>query len=563
LAVAVVSVVVLAPLSFVVSHADYGLTFGDSVSFHLPVVARWIQDGLWHPGEFLPLLPTGSYPGTGNLVFLGCSLPWHSFAFVRLVPLPFLALAGLGTYVAGRELGAPPPAAIAGAALLVATKVLGLAAVRALPDPICIAMFVAGVAFLVRAERTRARSDLVLAGLSLGLAFGTKWYGMTSVAVVVAAWALWRTGGLRRRRGQLAAVATPVLVIALVGGIWLLRNWVVYGNPLQPATVRLLGVTVFLGPDNVVLRDFGPSIAHYLGQGSIIADTILPQVRGAFGSSGLVLLAGAVATVILLGRRRGPVRFVLALTVLLAVTYVFTPATAQGLPGHPSPILVFGNSRALLPAAAAAAALVAWVAARSPRWGTVVLVVTYVAVIRSLDDVYEITAPTLLWVSLLAGVVAAALRLPRVSARALAGAAVVAVVVTGGLLYRAQRGIAERTAARTDATALWLTTEAPSGHRVGIAGEVYANSHTITSLLYGPRIGNRVRVVAPLVRGVLGEYRSSAPFRRSLRGLDLLAIGRGAFTDLDEAQLAWAHDDGFVEVAQSPSWTLLRRAAPG
>ena len=62
------------------------------------------------------------------------------------------------------------------------------------PDVVMYATFSGGLLFLLRHGRTGVRAELALAGLGFGLALGTKWYGVSSFAVVLIVWAAARLG---------------------------------------------------------------------------------------------------------------------------------------------------------------------------------------------------------------------------------------------------------------------------------------------------------------------------------------------------------------------------------
>src|SRR5205823_1958237 len=85
------------------------------------------------------------------------------------------------------------------------------------------------------------RSDFVVAGVGLGIAFGTKWYGPTTIAVLLAVWAgaSWLAG---RRLRWIAATGGALVALTLaLGGFLLVRNAIEYWNPVFPATVHLFG----------------------------------------------------------------------------------------------------------------------------------------------------------------------------------------------------------------------------------------------------------------------------------------------------------------------------------
>ena len=165
------------------------LTDIDMLGFHLPGIARFIQsETLWRIDQFEPGFATAQYPNNGDFLILSAVLPWRSLAFVRLVPVPFYAFTAIGTYALALELRAPRAAAATLAAAIVPVPAMALLALDGLPDVISLATLAAGLVFLIRHARSDRGAELVLAGLALGLSFGTKWYGSTAVAVVLVVW---------------------------------------------------------------------------------------------------------------------------------------------------------------------------------------------------------------------------------------------------------------------------------------------------------------------------------------------------------------------------------------
>ena len=179
----------------------------DPLTFHLPNIGRWIQTGsLWQIDQFVPLLAHGNYPNTGDVVLLSTVLPWHNDFLVRAPICFFLAVTAVAVAALARELRAPAAASVLAAAALLAVPIVGLATIpRALPDSLLWATFTIGALFLARHARTGLRSDLLLAAVALSIAFGTKWYGLSSVAVLVAIWTAARLLDTRRPERARAA----------------------------------------------------------------------------------------------------------------------------------------------------------------------------------------------------------------------------------------------------------------------------------------------------------------------------------------------------------------------
>ena len=349
----------------------------DVLNFHLPGVAQWIQDGsIWHVDNFLADVAPGNYPNNGDVILLAAVLPWRNDFLSHLAIYPFYALTGLGVYALAAELRAPRPAGVLAGCLLLALPAVAIPAlVHSFPDAVLLFAFATGIVFLIRHHRSGRRSELVLAGLALGVALGTKWYGVSSVAVVFAVWAAASLLAGRALRTVAAQGAAIVALVTFAGGVWLLRNWIESGNPFFPVEVAPFGITIFDAPTDLVRELAGFTIADYVGDPGIWGDFILPQYRDALTAAGGLVIVGALAATAALAARwraiaeRGLVAALAACAALLALAYSVTPYTAGGVENMP--VLVGADSRYAIPALLVAAALAAWVAGTARR-GTIV-----------------------------------------------------------------------------------------------------------------------------------------------------------------------------------------------
>jgi hypothetical protein len=590
LAVAGVGAVAAAALAVAARDATQSSTGLDMVNFHLPDVARWIQSGsLWEVNQFVPGLTHGNYPNNGDTVLLAAALPWRNDFAVRVSMLPFLALTGLAVYALARELRAPAgAAALAGAAIAAVPIVAETAVTNALPDPVMWAGFAAGLLFLVRWAREPRASELALAGAGLGLAFGAKWYGVWAVVIVVAVWV---TGSLAARRGVgrvARATAALAAIVAVTGGIWLVRNWVESGNPAFPVEVRVLGATVFAAPHDRLREEAGFTISGYLGDWPVWREHLLPTYRDFLGAPALLLAAGGLlgallAAVALAGRaartrstpgdagaqqaaagvlglgadRGGPgaeapaaraggrdgaeaaVAGLGAAGVLLAVAYALTPYSAQGAAGLP--VFAGPNTRYLVPALLALAPAAAWaagrLAGRAPLAARLAEAAVLAAVLLGLREAFDAgTARVAAWAAVLALAAGAAVaayalrgRLPKPRLRLLAAcAAGLALAGAGAVGWREQRHFNEHRYRGVDATFDWLLAHAPSGRRVALAGD-WSNGVGPPFPMFGPRLRNQVAYNGPWEQRMLQRHRGPRPFLRALRNgrYDLLVVGRG------------------------------------
>jgi hypothetical protein len=443
-----------------------------------------------------------------------------------------------------------------------------------------LATFGAGLMFLVRHFRTDARSDLLLAGLGLGLAFGTKWYGVSSVAALLAVWAavwLWT----RRPVGVLCRNLVLLLaVIAPAGGFWFVRNLVETENPVFPTKVALGGSTIFDAPRDFIRDCGGYTLLGYVDAPDVWRHFILPDFRDNFGLPGLLLAVGLVLAVLLIIRGRRTVRpiarsratpsLLVVTAVVLAVVYAATPYSAFGLENEPD--LVGANTRWLLPALMAAAGVTAWAVGRlGPLRPAVELLVLVAAVDGARRGFSEPLARVLvagIALTALGAIVAGALYLADrrgvPARRALAALGAVIAVAVAGAAYPRQRAFHEGRYAADDPVIAWFSQHTEK-REVGLAGVWTTAGLSPVLPAFGPRLENPVSFVGRYVRGQLREYERRESFLDAIGrgGYDVLVVGKGRYGECrvpgrqgDERR--WAIQAGFERLAESDRLVLFR-----
>ncbi len=576
----------------VTALADLGRWAGDELvgvdplTFHLPNVGRWIQDhSMWQIDQFVPLLAHGNYPNNGDVVLLSTVIPWHNDFLVRLPITFFLVTTAVAVFAVARELRAPLAASALAAAALVSLPVVGIATIpRALPDALMWTTFACGVLFLLRHARSRRRSDLVLAGIALGIAAGTKWYGVSSVAAVGVVWAGARLLADRTRRrsargdGASPPVGPAAADIAIVGGLsllgtlpWLLRNLLLSDNPVFPLKVSPFGITIFDAPPDVIRDQAGFTIADYAGDASVLGQLAGEIVEGL----GIVpILCGlALAPALVLARRRGPAAsdprvLVLAATAAgLGLLYTVTPATALGLRGDPS--LAHANTRYAVPALLIALPIAAWVAGRLPRVaGLLFEAALAAAALTGAYRGYEVAGlrDIALAAAGLAALAAAAWLLWRLRARraVLAAGAVAAALAGLAAAHRIEGAINDGRYRGIDRAVDTLLRAAPGDQHIGLAADWSVGGLSPVWPAFGTRIGNDVEYVGEFVDGFLTPYRSQARFQEALRhgAFDLLVVGRGFYPPQDTPEQSWAMNAGWRTIGLSPRLRVLAAPAP-
>jgi len=226
----VVAVVVVRWVSATIIDFQYGMSDSDSLSYHGPFAARFVQTG-WVTPLHYALGNAHFYPANGELVQAIAILPFHRDLLLPLVNLGWLAIALLAGWCAGRPFGAAP-ATVAGTALVLGAPLLiSFNAGTAGNDIATLALTLAVVALLLQTGWRPA--ELAVAGAAAGLAMGTKLNVVPPLALLVVALPLVLRGSKRgsaavRRASMLAWTSTAVGFSAL----WYVRNAVTAGNPL-------------------------------------------------------------------------------------------------------------------------------------------------------------------------------------------------------------------------------------------------------------------------------------------------------------------------------------------
>jgi hypothetical protein len=329
-----------------VAALRHGMDTVDTLWYHLPTAARFVQEGsitelhYVDPGPVVVFFPANSALLHGlGILFLDNDL------LSPLLNLGFLALALLAGWCIGRPFGLAP-VTLTGTAVLLATP--GFVATQpggGYNDIVGLALVLASAALLVNADRERHPPQLAeigVAAAAAGLALGTKFTFIAPVmAVSVGVIALAPRGERLRRAG------VWLLVVALAGGFWYVRNLAAVGNPLPDFSFGPLDLP---SPPNPIPTS---TVSNFLLDGDAWEEYFLPGLGKAYGPAWWALV-GLVAAGLVLAVVTGPrrVQRMLGLVgIAAAVAYVFSPQflTLLGVPyyfvynlRYASPALVLG-----------------------------------------------------------------------------------------------------------------------------------------------------------------------------------------------------------------------------
>jgi hypothetical protein len=258
----------------------------DGLSYHLPAVAYWIQQG--HIGLTPYWIYSNVYPMNAELTFAWPTLLLGNDTMIDSGQLVFALMGALAVAVIARAMGARRSSVVAAAGLFLLTPIVVQQLNVAYVDVAVTGAFLAAFAFWfcalqalglvgapardlgerhdqVEADQRLATTQFVLGGLAAGMALGTKTVALAYVGVLVVVLAGWLLVAAWRRRISWArafAVALCfVLPMPVLGTFWYARDWIEYGNPVHPFTLAVGGVELFHGqgtPEQTVLAGMAP-----------------------------------------------------------------------------------------------------------------------------------------------------------------------------------------------------------------------------------------------------------------------------------------------------------------
>ena len=329
--------------TYAVDAARRGILEPDSVIYHLPFAATFVQTGSLTRFHYVyPEFPWHLNPSTGELLHAIGLLAFDNESLSPLINLAWLAFALLAGWCIGRP-SDRGVITLLGAAIVLDAPVM-INAGGAENDVAAVGLVLAVMALLVQHPRW-TRPQLVLAGLAAGLAMSVKLPALPVVAVLVVLVLVVLPRAVRRSGGLAFAGA-----LVATGSYWYLRNLVRTGSPLPSVDVGVLPAASF-----AIVDRLGYSVADYLRHPGVARDVLPPLVRFAWGPAwivtfGLALLAAVVVAVD--GDRM--LRIAGIASLVAVVVWLFTPTTALGEFGRP--LLFPSNSRYVAPALAVALA---------------------------------------------------------------------------------------------------------------------------------------------------------------------------------------------------------------
>jgi len=307
-----------------------GMTTTDTLWYHMPVAARFVQEGSITGLHYVDTnAVTVFYPDTSELFHaLGIMFFGNDF-FSPVMNMGWMAVVLLSAWCIGRPFGASPAALTASTVLLVTPGLVATQPGGAYTDTVGAAFLLASLALLVDSEHPDSfmPGTLALAALAAGLAMGTKFTFVASVGLLTLGVFVLLPRGRRIRHGGMW-----LGLVLLTGSFWYFRNLAYVGNPL-PSLAFHLGPFRLPSPP---IQTPTASVSQYLANGWAWRNYFLPGFRQAFGPVWWATLGyAAVGLSLQLVVGRNKVHRMLAVVGAGSiVAFVFTPQFL-GVPGVP------------------------------------------------------------------------------------------------------------------------------------------------------------------------------------------------------------------------------------
>jgi len=221
----------------------------DSLAYHLPVMANWIQQGnLW---GFAEIGHVGMYPSHFELLSVLFFFPWESSLMIGFPSILAWVYAGMALYVFSRLCGAGATVSLLGAALFLLLPDFQQRLVSIQPDIALVALWLCFAMALIRWAGNRHLLDFCFGLLSLGLLLGMKLSASLHLILLIipVGFFLWRTVGSKNVSPENSRrwVASILILSFFLAGSWYVRNLVQTGNPTGLVQVEIAGKVIFEG----------------------------------------------------------------------------------------------------------------------------------------------------------------------------------------------------------------------------------------------------------------------------------------------------------------------------
>jgi hypothetical protein len=300
-----------------------GMSNFDTLWYHMPFAAHMAQTSSVTGIQFTQADPYVAYYPANSELFHALGIEaLHSDFLSPLLNLVWLLVALLAAWCLGRPWRVERLTLIAGCLVLSLPVLSGTQPGEAYNDIIGLAMLLAATALVVNALGDRRL--MVVAGLALGIAVGTKFTFVIPALVLVAGVVVCASAGSRGR--QFGALALPT---ALTGGWWYLRNLLAVGNP--EGLQLHLGPLTLPGPTSPLESAAQQTVISQVSHLSLWGSRFAPGLEHALGPLWPLVLAVYIAAVVagIMGVSNPVVRVLAITAAMTGIAYLFLPTGAS------------------------------------------------------------------------------------------------------------------------------------------------------------------------------------------------------------------------------------------
>ncbi len=212
-----------------------GPRFGyDDYTYHAPYVTQWMLDGRI---SLLPFNYHAYFPFNAELFSLWFMLPIGKDTFVGLGGAYWVVAAATSVTALARSLGRQVEGALFAAALVLASSLVAVVALRFSANDLAGSVMIATTLVVLADNRDGRRwSEVLVAGLLVGFGLGTKLTLLPAV-LVLAVWIAWGRRGVKAISGRTGRVVLFLAGVVVSTGYWYGRNWILTGNPFFPGAI--------------------------------------------------------------------------------------------------------------------------------------------------------------------------------------------------------------------------------------------------------------------------------------------------------------------------------------
>lgn len=230
----------------------------DSLQYHLPFPATWIQNGnLNNPIVVFGSQPTSAelsalsyYPINAELFFFWLMFPFRNAFLADVGEAPFYFIGILAAYSILRKFNLKKETAfLAGMLWVLIPNIFKQIRTGSQVDVICAALLLVFLNNLIILGRQLNLKNSCILGASLGILVGIKLLNLYWVVALLplALYFLYVNYGKIRLRNIITAVFAMLLVALLFGGFSYIRAFFITANPFYPVKIIFLGREFFPG----------------------------------------------------------------------------------------------------------------------------------------------------------------------------------------------------------------------------------------------------------------------------------------------------------------------------